>query len=614
MAVIPALQLPEHPPSGEFLDPRRLARSLFWRGWGIRQLVEELNEVHRLSLNEKTVQSWKTRDKWDQAPMIARCEDVLEQRYCMLVAKESKTGHDFKEIDLLGRQITAMARVRRYSAPGGHEGDLNEKVANRNAGPRAKPKPNHLTQEQQQQLLDAFEQGLFKYQIDWRGSTALATRFILKSRQIGATFYFAREALIRAIETGNNQIFISASRNQANLFKTYIADFVLAVTGVALTGDPIILSLDGVTGPNGEPPKLYFLGTNYRTAQGYHGDVFVDECFWIHGFEQIWKVASAMASQKRYRKTIFSTPSTIAHAAYRLWNGDMFNARRTKDEQVKLDISHEALKAGALGPDGIWRQIVTLLDADAGGCDLFDVDELRLEYGPDEFDQLFLCQFIDDSKSMFPFSIMRACMVDSWDEWEEDFDPYALMPFGNGEVWIGYDPQESAAGDDGACVVVAPPKVKGGKFRVLEKFRWRGLDFEEQAAKLEELTARYPGCSFIGIDTTGIGAAVYQLVRKFFPMATKFDYSVPLKTAMVLKAKNVISRRRLEFDAGAIDIAQSFMAINAELTSSQRQVTYTASRAGDTGHADLAWAVMHALYNEPLDGEQPSASNIVEIS
>ena len=33
-------------------------------------------------------------------------------------------------------------------------------------------------------------------------------------------------------------------------------------------------------------------------------------------------------------------------------------------------------------------------------------------------------------------------------------------------------------------------------------------------------------------------------------------------------------------------------------------MTYTAGRNAHTGHADLAWALMHALYNEPLEGAQ----------
>lgn len=574
---------------------------LYWAGYTIEQIAE------LLPVNANTLRSWKARDRWDDASPIQRMEGVTEAEYCRLVLKPDKTGRDVRDIDLLARQAERFARVRRYEAPGGHEGDLNPKVANRNAGERKQKRKNFLTKDHQRALIDAFEDGLFDYQIGWRrakgellGSTSLKTRFILKSRQIGATFYFAREAMIRAIETGNNQIFISASRAQANIFRQYIVAFVLNATEVKLEGDPIVLDLEGVEGPEGEPAKLYFLGTNYRTAQGYHGDVYVDECFWIHGFEQINKVASAMASQKRYRKTYFSTPSTLAHEAYAMWSGERFNARRKAEERVAIDTSHAALKDGALGGDGIWRQIVTIEDAEAGGCDLFDLGELKLDYGPDEFANLFMCQFVDDSASVFPFAMMRRCVVDSWDAWAKDFDPYALRPYGDGEVWLGYDPQESANGDDAALVAIAAPVGPKGVFRVLEKQRLKGEDFEGQAAAIMAMVAKY-NVTYIGIDTTGVGNGVYQIVKGKWPRATALRYSVELKTQMVFKAKNVIQAGRLQFDGGAKDIINAFMSIRPVITESGRQVTYRASRGGGNGHADLAWAIMHALHNEPLD-------------
>lgn len=585
-------------------DARRQARAHYWAGYDCEQIAEVLR------VNANTVRSWKARDGWDETAPLERVETALDARLQLLIVKDAKTGHDFKEIDLLGRQLERTARVRRYEAPGGHEGDLNAKVANRNKGEKKQARRNHLTVEQQAMLRERFETGLFGYQRDWRtdlnASTANVTRMILKSRQIGATFYFAREALIRAIDTGNNQIFISASRAQANIFRQYIQAFVGEVCGVKLEGDPIVLDLDGVSGPEGEPVKLYFLGTNYRTAQGYHGDVYIDECFWIHGFEQLNKVAGAMATHKRYRRTYFSTPSTIAHQAYPMWTGDRFNARRPKEDRVKIDTAHAALRGGVFGADRIWRQIVTLDDAEAKGCDLFDRAELEADNSPDEFANLYGCQFVDDSSSMFPFALMRRAMVDSWDAWSKEFDAYALRPFGDRAVWIGYDPAESAAGDDAALVIVAPPAEPGGKFRVLEKFRMKGLDYSAQAAKIIEQLDRYR-VDYIGIDATGCGGAVWQLVVARFPLAKKITYSVEVKTQMVLKAKSVFSAGRVEFDAGWTDVAASFMAIRAELTGSQRQITYTASRAGDTGHADLAWAIMHALANEPLDPGQLGA-------
>jgi len=63
------------------------------------------------------------------------------------------------------------------------------------------------------------------------------TRMILKSRQIGATWYFAREALADALVTGRNQIFLSASKAQAHVFKQYIIQFAKESCGVELSGD-----------------------------------------------------------------------------------------------------------------------------------------------------------------------------------------------------------------------------------------------------------------------------------------------------------------------------------------------------------------------------------------
>ncbi|MDA5192813.1 terminase family protein [Alphaproteobacteria bacterium LMG 31809] len=584
--------IPAMPVTSPF-DARRQARSLYWRGWGVSQIAEELD------LKRPTVESWKQRDKWDDAPSIAKLEDCLEVRFMALVMKESKTGGDFKEIDLLGRQIATLARVRRYEAPGGHEGDLNENIGKRNAGPRKKPKRNHFTADQAVELRRIFEAGLFDYQRTWLANHDQRTRMILKSRQIGATYYFAFEALIDAVETGRNQIFLSASKAQAHQFRSYIVAFAKLV-GVDLAGDPMLITseLVGETEPAAE---LHFLGTNYRTAQGRHGNFYFDEFFWVHGFEELNKVASGMAMHKKWRKTYFSTPSTIAHDAHPYWTGERRNRKRKKADRVEIDVSAAALKHGVLGADRIWRHVVTIEDAEAGGCDLFDIDELRDEYAADEFANLLMCEFVDDSLSAFRFNDLVACGCDSLVDWV-DFQPYADRPFGNAQVWAGYDPQESMDGDNAALVIAAPPALPGGTFRVLERHQLRGLDFEQQAEFIRAVLSRY-NCTYIGIDATGVGAAVWQLVSKWFPRAVRIDYSIEVKAQMIMKAQNIITRGRIAFDASWVDLIGSFVAIKKTLTASGRSVTFKAGRGAVTSHADLAWATMHILLNEPLDGK-----------
>lgn len=571
-----------------------IARHLYWQGWRVSSIAEHLG------LARTTVQTWKDAEKWHEAQPIDRVEGALEARLVQLIVKDEKTGGDFKEIDLLGRQLERTARVRRYEATG-KEGDLNPNIAKRNEGPKKKPQRNHFDEEAIEKVESAFRDSLFGHQKIWLCNGHERTRMILKSRQIGATWYFAREALVDAITTGRNQIFLSASKAQAHVFKSYIQTFAAEACGVELQGDPIKLSNNA---------ELIFLGTNARTAQGFHGNFYFDEFFWVHGFEELNKVASGMALHKQWRKTYFSTPSSIQHQAHAMWSGERFNKRRPAAERIQLDLSHERLAGGFTGEDKVWRNIVTIMDALRGGCDLFDIDELRLEYSTDEFANLLMCEFIDDTQSVFPMSELQRCMVDSWEAWS-DLKPFAMRPYGHRPVWIGYDP--SHTGDTAGCVVLAPPDKPGGKFRVLERRQFKGMDFEAQAEAIRKLTGIY-NVQHIAIDTTGLGQGVYQCVLKFFPAAKAINYSLEVKTRLVLKAKSVISKGRLEFDAGMTDLAHAFLAIKKVLTASGRNVTYEAGRSDETGHADLAWACMHALDNESLDGEITGARSILEIS
>lgn len=576
-------------------DPRRQAALLYWQGFSVPQIAE------MLQTKRPTVQSWKQRDQWEETAPLNRVESTLEARLIQLYAKPNLTPHDFKVADFLARQMERFARINRYGQTG-NEVDLNPNVANRNKGDRKKPTKNFFSDEAIEKLEEIFFAESFEYQLRWhRAGLEHRIRDILKSRQIGATFYFSREALLHALKTGHNQIFLSASKTQAYVFREYIIQFARRVD-VDLTGDPIVIGNNGA--------KLIFLGTNSNTAQSHNGDLYVDEIFWIPNFQKLRKVSSGMASQSHLRSTYFSTPSTLAHGAYPFWSGELFNrGRASASERVDIDISHDALAAGVACPDGQWRQIVTIEDALAGGCTLFNLEQLKRENSVDDFRNLFMCEFVDDKASVFPFEDLQRCMVDSLEEWE-DFAPFADNPFGSRPVWVGYDPSHS--GDSAGCVVLAPPVVAGGKFRILERHQWKGMDFATQAESIRQLTEKY-NVEYIGIDATGLGIGVFQLVRSFYPAARDIRYTPEMKTAMVLKAKDVIRRGCLEYDVSATDITTSFMAIRKTMTSSGRSATYEASRTEEASHADVAWATMHALLNEPLTaGSGQATSSILE--
>jgi len=215
-----------------------------------------------------------------------------------------------------------------------------------------------------------------------------------------------------------------------------------------------------------------------------------------------------------------------------------------------------------------------------------------------------MCEFVDGASSVFKFTHLERCMVDS-DHWQ-DFKPKNKRPFGSREVWLGYDPSRTR---DNAClVVVAPPTVAPEKFRVLEKHYWKGLNFQYQVAQIVKVYERY-NVSYIGVDTTGIGAGVWDLISKKYPReAHAIHYSNENKNRLVLKMIDVIEGNRLQFDAEHNDLAMAFMAIKRTSTNSGNAMTFKAERSELTGHADGFWAISHALINEPLDHNNQTKS------
>lgn len=568
-----------------FLSLRNEARLMYWRGYTCAEIAR------RLDIHYNTVRSWFEMDKWESSTIAERVNAQIEVRYAQLIAKEEKSTQDYNEIEMLAKQLERAARLNKYEETK-NEADINPKIKERSKKRKEKQKEKEtqgvLSEDNIAKLYAYFHKVMYPHQLHWYENRKHPLRQIVKSRQIGATFYFATEALLEALETGKNQIFLSASRNQVNIFRTNIIAFVEQATGVTLKGQNLKLSAN---------TTLYFLSTNSNTAQSYSGDLYVDEYFWIPSFGKIQHVASGMAVHDDRRITYFSTPSTVAHEAYPLWSGEHYNAQRPKREHIKLNLSHDALKDGRVCEDGYWRQIVTIEDAVNSGFDRVTLEKLKHKFpNQQQFANLFMGEFVNDMNSLFKLKELQRCMVDARTLWE-DWNPLAKRPLKEQPVWIGYDPSRSQ--DNSSLAVVAPPQVSGGDFRIIETLSFTGLNFEEQANHIKRCVERY-NVQFIGIDATGLGKAVHDLVVKFYPKAKAIIYNVDEKNEMVLRAYQLISHGRLKFDAEKSDIASAFLTIHQAPTTSGKQVTYKASRTAKTGHADVAWAIMNALSKDPL--------------
>ena len=569
------------------VEVKNAARSLYLKRYKIKEIAETLN------IPKRTLYHWADIDNWNDLIAYETAEEAIKRRLTILAERENKTEADLSEFNVL---ISSLERLERLSyrkrsteenAESEESAETGQSRGRKKGKKRGKKKikndVSHLTEAD---FRDKFHKTYFYYQTELYENKHRRNRFLLKSRQIGATWYFAQEAFEDACLTGDNQIFLSATRAQAEVFRDYIVALAKQHFDIDLKGNPLKLhTKHGVA-------TLYFLSNNSKSAQSYHGHVYIDECFWINKFSELYKVATGMAAHKKWRRTFFSTPSSINHEAYPLWSGDQYN-QRFKKKRAEFP-SFAEMQVGAECPDKIWRKIITLDDAEAGGCNLFDKEELKLEYSPDEYSNLFMCKFMDDTLSVFRLNQLERCAVDP-DKWK-DFDYSNLSTVGNRPVWCGYDPSRSK--DDASFVVILPPLKDGEKFRVLERHKWVNKSFTWQAAQIKEICQRY-NVQFMGIDTTGPGYGVYEKVLEFFPRATAILYSVESKNHMVLKAQEVIEAERVEWDAAQTDIAHAFMTIRKTSTPNGK-IIYAARRTASTGHADVAWAIMHVLQHEPI--------------
>lgn len=566
------------------------AKHLYLKKYTPQEIAKELK------LNSpRPIYYWAEKYNWRNLLNEQGIEELISLRILTLVDRENKTDQEIKELEALidkdleykKQRATLAAKNSNAANDNNQDTSLNADNKKSKSKRRKKNDISHVTPEMMQPFLDT----LFSYQLTCRENKHQKIRNILKSRQVGMTYYFAFEALEDAILTGDNQIFLSASKRQAEIFLTYIRKMALQYFDVELKGNPIVLS-------NGA--ELHFLSTNKSTAQGYHGHIYGDEYAWLRNFTEFYTVASAMATHKKWRETYFSTPSSTRHEAYKFWNGDTWRGEDSKRKNIAFPSFAEMRKGGRLCPDEQWRYVITIEDAIAGGADiLFDIDALKRKYSQAAFDQLFMCKWIDDADSIFNITQLLKCAVNP-QKWK-DFDRNSDRPLDNREVWCGYDPAKSY--DGASFVVIAPPALPPEKYRILERHQWHGLSYTYQAEQIEKIYQRY-NVTYIGIDTSGVGVGVYEMIKMFARReATPIIYSTESKSALVLKVHHLVDKNLLEWAEDEADIPAAFLMIKQTTTRSGDRTTFVAERTSQNQHADVFWAIANAINRKELNNK-----------
>ncbi|WP_267880184.1 terminase large subunit domain-containing protein [Shewanella marina] len=316
------------------IELREAAKRLY-----IKRFTPEEIRLELALPSTRPIYYWADKYGWRDMLREEEVDEAIARRIVMLTDIADKTGNQIKELDMLIEKHVKLKKQRQQSSCATPNTPTNtEHLSTKKKGRKRKNDVSHLSAED----FSAWHESLFEYQQTMHANLHQRIRNILKSRQIGATYYFAGEAFEQAVLTGEPQIFLSASRAQAEVFRSYIIAISQQFFEVELSGNPIVLNT-----AHGAA-ELRFLSTNSKTAQSYHGHVYIDEYFWIAKFDVLNKIASAMATHKHWRKTYFSTPSSKEHSAYGFWTGDHWRKGKANREHVPFPSQDELRDGGRL--------------------------------------------------------------------------------------------------------------------------------------------------------------------------------------------------------------------------------------------------------------------------
>ncbi|GEK13232.1 terminase large subunit domain-containing protein [Aliivibrio fischeri] len=584
------------------------------------ELKEKAKELYLASLTPKeiakklnvnsvrTIYNWIEKGDWDELLGAFGVEKQLQSRLSQLTNRDLKSKSELDEIDrivanliklqdsnmkLRERSVALKEREQGLTLPGCVGNSSGGSSGGGDSGKRKRPRKNdipNIDDPRWQDWIDA----LYPYQKVHFLQRDQKERWTIKSRQIGFTFEAAGEGLYVAMATGKNQTFLSASKAQSLVFRSYIFQLAEKYFGVELKGNPIRL-------PNGA--ELRFIGTNRATAQSFSSDLYIDEACWIGKFEGIYETAGAMSTLKSRRLTVFSTPSTRQHGAYRVWSGAYWKKGKPDRADIPFPSKDTLRKHPQVCPDLKWRYVVTLQDAYDSGNPEIDIDDTKDRCSEAAYAYLYDCEFIDEADSIFTLSNLTRCVRENM--WS-GVDLSLVRPVGDKPVAIGYDP--ARIGDLAKCFVLLMPENQGDEFRVIEEFEWRGFHWSWQALQVKSLMERY-NVQHIGVDCSGIGSGVGEMIKEFYPQVMLITYTQQSKQNLVLKVMDLVSTARIKWPAEFTSIAPSFMAIKRKQTG-HGTMTFAAERTEETGHADSFFAIAHAVSCEGLNATTQRKTSI----
>lgn len=477
-----------------------------------------------IGCSERTVRAWASKGDWGS--------DLRKRR-------ETSDG--------IEAQIHRLSRVKNPSNAQAQRLAMLTKSLDRvkKSQPKPKPRPtvsNAVSAEALARVLDP-EYGLYGYQTEFLEDEG-RFRIILKARQIGFSYVVGLAVLLGAM-AGRPQIVVSASERQAQIILAYVRHHAARLEVLIDEDKANKLKIMGT--------EIVAMSTNFRTAQGWPGDVWLDEFAWVRNQRMLWAAVIPSITAMGGRVTVFSTP---------FLPGSLF---------WEIATNHK-------NKHGHWsRKTITIEDAISQGMPLpGGLDELRMLFDSESWAMFYECQWAENGSALLSWELLHSLTEER------------ILPHRYGRLRGGVDVGRI---NDRTAIALVGQEVDGKKwkdrFALMHHEMHKGMKFDAQKATIHEVDGRFDIESW-KIDKTGLGMQLAEELHTASP--ERFEgvwFSAQRKSKLALNVLKLAEERRLLLPNDPDVLAQMH---SIQKITSGTSIKYDAER-NDEGHGDLFWAV-----------------------
>jgi len=398
-------------------------------------------------------------------------------------------------------------------------------------------------------LAPYIKKSLYPYQLKFLGDDS-RWRIANKSRQIGFSFTLGLDAISGALIRQRNQLIVSASKKNAEIVMNYIRTH--------LDNLGLIPEVDKEGCIELGKQYIQVCSTNWRTARGFNGDVYLDEFAFTIRDKEIWRAIVPSITAVNGRVTVVSTPKSRIDKFWQIYSN-----KSTK-----------------------WsKHCVSIHDAIADGFPV-NLEDLRELFDPEEFAQAYECVPLDTSESYIPYSLLEPCLYDPESEAfstmmlrQDGVKPMRPYVYG---VDIGRTKDETAVAET----------FREEKLTWCAGIQaWQKTPFRIQKERLKAILEQ-PGTQIMAIDKGGIGMNLHEDLAFIHPAKVRGVQFAPAVKERLAK------KMRIAFENGDIRIPND-PSLVSHILSIKRTTNKTSilsyNAESDEHHGDKFWALALAL-------------------